>query len=197
MNKNIYIRSDGQRRQWQPTPVLLPGTEEPRRLQSLGSLRVGHDWNDLAAAAAQMFSHVWLFVTLWTVVCQAPLSIGFSRPDYWNELAFPPPGDLLDPGVKHMSLISPPLAGGFFISEPYGKPIYISDPNIYIYIYVYVWAVSEITMLYIWNTVELYVNTNHSNNNKINQKCPFYKPLFSLISLHFRWKSSDHRMRKQ
>ena len=102
-----------------------------------GSLRVGHDWNDLAGAAAQMLSHVWLFVILWTVVCQAPLSIGFSRPDYWNELPFLPPGDLIDPGIKHMSLISPPLAGGFFISESYGKPIYISDPNIYIYMYIY------------------------------------------------------------
>ena len=56
----------------------------------------------------------------------------------------------------------------------------------------HIWAVSEITMLYIWNTVELYFNTNNSNNNKIDQKCPFYKPLSTLISLHFCWKSSDH-----
>ena len=41
------------------------------------------------------FSHVRLFVTLWTVACQAPLSMGFSRQEYWNALPYPPPGDLL------------------------------------------------------------------------------------------------------
>ena len=43
-------------------------------------------------------SHVQLFVTLWTVVCQALLSMGFPRQDYWNGLLFPSPGDLPDPG---------------------------------------------------------------------------------------------------
>ena len=40
------------------------------------------------------------FATLWTVACQAPLSVGFSRQEYWNELPFPPPGDLLNPGIE-------------------------------------------------------------------------------------------------
>ena len=39
-------------------------------------------------------------MTLWNVVCQAPLSMGFSRQEYWNGLPFPPPGDLADPGIK-------------------------------------------------------------------------------------------------
>ena len=39
-------------------------------------------------------SHVWLFVTPWTVACQAPLSMGFSRQEYWSRLPCPPPGDL-------------------------------------------------------------------------------------------------------
>ena len=43
------------------------------------------------------FSRVWLFATLWTVACQAPLSMGFSRQEYWSGLPFPPPGDLPDP----------------------------------------------------------------------------------------------------
>ena len=73
---------------------------------------------------AQMLNYVWLFATLWTVVCQAPLSMGFSKPDYWSELSFPSPGALPDPGIKHMSLMSLPLAGRFFTSEPSGKPIY-------------------------------------------------------------------------
>ena len=52
--------------------------------------------------------------TLWTVACQAPLSMGFSRQEYWSGLPCPPPGDLPDPGIEPRSLTSPPLAGGFF-----------------------------------------------------------------------------------
>ena len=63
------------------------------------------------------FSHVWLFVTLWTVAWQAPLSIGFSRQEYWSGLPCPPPGDLPIPGIEPTSLMSPALAGGFFTSS--------------------------------------------------------------------------------
>ena len=49
---------------------------------------------------ACVLSNVWLFVTMWTVVHQAPLSIGFSRQEYWRGLPFPSPGDLPDPGIK-------------------------------------------------------------------------------------------------
>ena len=55
------------------------------------------------------FSHVRLFATLWTVAHQASLSLGFSRQEYWNRLPCPPPGDLPDPGVEPMSLMSPAL----------------------------------------------------------------------------------------
>ena len=61
-----------------------------------------------------VISHVQLFVTPWTVAHQAPLSMGFSRQDYWSGLPCPPPGDLLDSGIKPVSLMSPVLAGGFF-----------------------------------------------------------------------------------
>jgi len=56
-------------------------------------------------------------MTLWTVARQAPLSMGFSRQEYWSGLPFPPPGDLPDPGIEPKSLISPALAGGFFTSS--------------------------------------------------------------------------------
>ena len=49
----------------------------------------------------------------WTVTRQAPLSMGFSRQEYWNGLPFPPPGNLPNPGIKPVSLMSPALAGGF------------------------------------------------------------------------------------
>ena len=63
------------------------------------------------------FSCVQLFVTLWTVARQAPLSMGFSRQEYWSGLPCPPPGDLPDPGIEPMSLMSPALAGRFFTSS--------------------------------------------------------------------------------
>ena len=64
------------------------------------------------------FSHVLLFVTLWTVARQAPLSMGFSRQEYWNGLPFPPPGDLPDPRIEPMT---PTLQASSFLSEPAGK----------------------------------------------------------------------------
>ena len=60
-----------------------------------------------------LFSCVRLFVILWTVACQVPLSTGCSRQEYWSGLPCPPPGDLPDPGLEPISLISPALAGGF------------------------------------------------------------------------------------
>ena len=63
------------------------------------------------------FSCVQLCATLWTVAQQAPLSIGFSRQEYWSGLPCPPPGDLPDPGIKPASPMSPALAGRFFTSS--------------------------------------------------------------------------------
>ena len=63
------------------------------------------------------FSHVQLFTTLWTVAHQAPLSMGFSRQEYWSGLPFPSPRGLPDPGIDPTSLTSPALAGGFFTTS--------------------------------------------------------------------------------
>ena len=63
------------------------------------------------------FSRVWLCATLWTVVGQAPLSMGFSRQEYWSGLRCSSPGDLPNPGIESGSLTSPALAGGFFITS--------------------------------------------------------------------------------
>ena len=52
---------------------------------------------------AQSLSCIRLFATLWTVACQAPLSIGFPRQGYWSRLPFPSPGDLPDPGIEPTS----------------------------------------------------------------------------------------------
>ena len=53
---------------------------------------------------------------------QAPLSMGFSRQEYWTGLPSPPAGDLPHPEIKPTSPVSPALAGGFFTTEPAGKP---------------------------------------------------------------------------
>ena len=69
------------------------------------------------------FSHVQLFVILWTVALQDPLSMGIlSRQEYWCGLPCPPPGDLPDPGIKLKSLKFPASVGGFFTTAPPGKP---------------------------------------------------------------------------
>ena len=77
-----------------------------------------------------MLSGGQLLVTPWTVAYQAPLSLGFSRQEYWSGLPFPSPGDLPDPGIEPASLMSPALAGGFFTTESPGKPILYSKNKI-------------------------------------------------------------------
>ena len=63
-----------------------------------------------------------ILVTLWTVACQAPLSMGFSRQECWSGLPCPPPGDPPNSRIKPSYLMFPALAGVFFTTEPPGKP---------------------------------------------------------------------------
>ena len=62
------------------------------------------------------FNNVQFFATPWTVACQTPLSMGFSRQKYWSGLPCPSPGDLPHPRIEPSSLKSPLLAGRFFIT---------------------------------------------------------------------------------
>ena len=71
------------------------------------------------ACLLSCFSHVHLFVTPWSVACQAPLSMGFFRQEYWSGLPFSYPGDLPNPGMKPRS---PVLQADSLPSEPPGKP---------------------------------------------------------------------------
>ena len=63
---------------------------------------------------AQLLSHVQLFGTAWTVAHQAPLSMEFSRQEYWSGLPFLTSGDFPDPGIEPLSLVCPALAVRFF-----------------------------------------------------------------------------------
>ena len=81
-------------------------------------------------------SCVWLFVTPWTVAHESPLSMGFSRQEYWSGLPCPPPGDLPDPGIEPRS---PALQADSLSSESPGKPSFflkvmiISFPSFFFY----------------------------------------------------------------
>ena len=68
----------------------------------------------------QLLSHAHLFETSWTVACQTPLSMGFSRQEYWRGLPFPSPWDLPNSGIEPRSH---PLTGRLFTIEPPEKPI--------------------------------------------------------------------------
>ena len=65
-----------------------------------------------------LLNHVQLSATPWTVACQAPLSMGFSRQEYWSGLPLPSPGDLPESGRESTT---PVLAGRFFTTEPPGE----------------------------------------------------------------------------
>ena len=77
----------------------------------------------LGCCCCVMLSPVQLFMTLWTVARQAPLSMGFSRQEYWRGLPFPSPREFPNPGIKPTSLVSPALTSGFFTIMPPGKPL--------------------------------------------------------------------------
>ena len=77
---------------------------------------------------AYVLSGVRLFVTPWTVACQVPLSMEFSRQEYWSGLPFPTPGHLPDPGIELTSLAYAALIGGFFTTVPHRKPSTLRVP---------------------------------------------------------------------
>ena len=68
------------------------------------------------------FSHVQLFVTLWTGAHQAPQCKGLSKQEYWSGLPFPSPGDLPDPGIEPTAPETPALQADSLPVEPPGKP---------------------------------------------------------------------------
>ena len=75
------------------------------------------------AGVLNCFSHVLLFVILWTVALQS-LSMGFSREEYWSGVPLRFPGDLSHPGMEPASLVTSALAGGFSAIAPLVKPTF-------------------------------------------------------------------------
>ena len=98
--------------------LALPSPKPPlHSLPGLGSLAKGWGPRTQSVCVLSRFSCVRLCATLWTTAHQAPLSMGFSRQEYWSGLPCPPPGDLPDSGIEPRSLMSPALAGGFLTAS--------------------------------------------------------------------------------
>ena len=94
-------------------------SEEPGGLQSTGSQRVGHteplqEPSSITGGGGVVTKSCPTLATPWTVALQAPLSMGFSRQEYWSGLPFPSPANLPDPGIEPRS---PALQAGDLLTE--------------------------------------------------------------------------------
>ena len=95
------------------------------------------------------FSHVWLFVIIWAIACQAPLSLGFFRHEYWSGLPCPPLGNLPDPGTEPASLVFPALAGEFFTTSATREAHIYTVYIIYLYAILFLWLHYFILSIYL------------------------------------------------
>ena len=86
------------------------------------------DW--IFVCVLSYFSRIWLFATLWTIDCQAPLSVDFSRQEYWNGLPYLPPGVLPDQGIKPTSSTSPVLQAVSWMLSHWESPACIYRTSI-------------------------------------------------------------------
>ena len=135
-------------------------------------------------------SHVWYFVTPWAVDCQTPLSMEFSRQEYWNGWPFPSPGDLPNPGIKPVSLVSPALAGKFFTSWATGKP---RDQALVTLKYVNtIWSNCFQIFLWCWDISDMYQNCS-LQNSKEEVFCLMLYLLFLRCPCHFWSLNSSHK----
>ena len=100
-----------------PSPyTLMPDTHRRKNQQNFLSMYYVPG-PESHSCLLNRFSRVRLFATLWTLALQAPLSLGFSRQEYWSGLPCPPPGHLSGPGIKPAPLMSPALVGRFSITS--------------------------------------------------------------------------------
>ena len=85
--------------------------------QPLPTFCVSHFMHVCYLCLLSYFNHAQLFVALWTIACQALLSMELSRQEYWSGLAFSPSRSLPNPGIEPRFFMSPALAGRFFTTK--------------------------------------------------------------------------------
>ena len=126
-----------------------------------------------------------LCATPWTLAHQAPLSMEFSRQEYWSGLPFHTSEDLLDPGIKSTLLASPAWTGGLFTTVPPGKPIcvHINTHNIYnIYMYIHTCVFILYTHVYIYVCLCIYIYRERESLNPGSYNDKYF--FFSLDHLY-------------
>ena len=108
-------------RPWGATTLMGPQAHHRPRPASSAAVSLPHSLSSRQSLPAHrlpprrgcgVLSRAQLFATLWTVACQAPLSMGFSSQEYWRGLPFPPSGDLPDSGIEPEPLVSPASQAG-------------------------------------------------------------------------------------
>ena len=152
----------------------------------------------LVSWKCELLSHVWLFVTPWTVACQAPPSMGFCRQEYWSGLVFPSTGCLPDPGIKPRS---PEWTGRYHLSH-HGSPYFSVFGSVQslsrVQLFATSWSTAHQTYLSITNSqsllklmsIEVVVPSNHLILSSPSPPALnlFQYQLFSNESaLHNRW----------
>ena len=152
----------------------------------------------LCTCMLSYFSSVWFFVTLWIIDCQAPLSMRFSRKEYWSRLSCPPPGDLSNPGLEPMSLISPSLVGVFLTAGATWEAHWPS----YLSLDIYFKNLSSLTSLYVSIVFASFKCYRASELKSRTSFCPFIficpgiysfkniKAFWILISFHSQLSKS-------
>ena len=118
------------------------------------------------------FSYVQPCVTLWAVACQAPLSLGLSGQEYWSGLPCSLPGDLPNPGIEPISLMSFALAGRFFTTRATQEALY------WFYLFPESFAVVLLVRVQVW-----YLNFQKNLSNFSRRL--WYSFLFTQRSFHW------------
>ena len=113
---------------------------------------------------------------LWTMTCQDPLSMGFSRQEHWSGLTCPPPEDLSDPGIEPASLMSPALSARFLTISATWETLYMVYPS---------WKINAYTLLR-----SIWMENEHETNKFIPIPVINFlnKKVFWKHKLHYFWK---------
>ena len=141
-----------------------------------------------------MLHCVWLFETLKTIASQAPLSMEFSRQEYWSGMPFPTSGESSNPGIKSMSVASPELAGRFFTTSTAWEP-YKTEPHKYFPYFLHKISENELRQFFILVISFLFFHNRlltWARSLLLRQQFIYHGLLYSTLSICLRpaWMTS-------